>query len=299
MPSTAEEFNKSRLRSSNITVVISIALVLFITGLIGLLLINAENYSNDIKKMLVVNAFFDDSMEVKDSIAQQKIEAEAFQQIKTLPFVNQATYITRQMAADEAKKGMNIDSKGLFNELIFPSSVEVSLKPEYLAPEKINGVISQLKTIKGVRDVKNNSEMSAGIYKNLDTILKWMLAFSVLFLILTIVIINNSIRLKIFSKRFILKTMQLVGAKKSFIMKPFIKDAIILGIVSSLLSLALLFGLWYYVSSQLNMTMIQEPAKITYLIATILGLGLLISMLSTYAAINRYLKSSVDDLYYS
>lgn len=299
MAKTVEDFNKRRLRSSNITVVVSIALVLFLLGLMGLILINAQKYSDYIKEQLVVNAYFDENFDAKDSAKTVKREAETFKKIQALAPVKRATYITREMAAEEAKKSMGIESSALFEENIFPSSVEVALKPEYVDPAKIDEAIKQIASTPGIVDVKNNSTLMVEVYNNLNNILKWILGFSVLFLILAVVLINNSIRLKIFSTRFIIKTMQLVGAKRRFILKPFIKEAIILGVSGALLGLAVLFGAWYYFITQIGTPFAQDNNQLIILVAGIFLLGVLITVLSTIFATWRFLRSNVDDLYYS
>lgn len=299
MAKTVEDFNKRRLRSSNITVVVSIALVLFLLGLMGLILINAQKYSDYIKEQLVVNAYFDENFDAKDSAKTVKREQETFKKIQSLGPVKRATYITREMAAEEAKKSMGIESSALFEENIFPSSVEVALKPEYVDPAKIDEAIKQIKATPGIVDVKNNSTLMVEVYNNLNNILKWILGFSILFLILAVVLINNSIRLKIFSKRFIIKTMQLVGAKRRFILKPFILEAIILGVIGAVLGLVVLFGAWYYFITQIGTPFAQDNNQLVILVAGIFLLGVLITVLSTIFATWRFLRSNVDDLYYS
>ena len=299
MAKTVEDFNKRRLRSSNITVVISIALVLFLLGLMGLILINAQKYSDYIKEQLVVNAYFDENFDVKDSVKTAKMEMETFKKIQTLGPVKRATYISREMASEEARKSMGIESSALFEENIFPSSVEIALKPEYVDPAKIDEAIKQIKATPGIVDVKNNSTLMVEVYNNLNNILKWILGFSVLFLLLAVVLINNSIRLKIFSKRFIIKTMQLVGAKRRFILKPFIKEAIILGVIGAVIGLAVLFGAWYYFITQIGTPFAQDNNQLIILVVGIFLLGVLITVLSTIFATWRFLRSNVDDLYYS
>ena len=299
MAKTVEDFNKRRLRSSNITVVVSIALVLFLLGLMGLILINAQKYSDYIKEQLVVNAYFDENFDAKDSVKIVKQENDAFKKIQNLAPVKRATYISRQMAADEARKSMGIESSALFEENIFPSSVEVALKPDYVDPAKIDEAIKQIKATPGIMDVKNNSTLMVEVYNNLNNILKWILGFSILFLILAVVLINNSIRLKIFSKRFIIKTMQLVGAKRRFILKPFIKEAIILGVVGAIIGLAVLFGAWYYFITQIGTPFVQDSNQLIILVIAIFILGVVITVLSTIFATWKFLKSNVDDLYYS
>ncbi len=299
MAKTAEDFNKRRLRSSNITVVISIALVLFLLGLMGLILINAQKYSDYIKEQLVVNAYFDENYDAKDSAKIVKQEAETFKKIQALGSVKRAKYITREMAAQEAKNSMGIESSALFEENIFPSSVEIALKPEFVDPAKIDEAIKQIKSTPGIVDVKNNSTLMVEVYNNLNNILKWILGFSVLFLILAVVIINNSIRLKIFSKRFIIKTMQLVGAKRRFILKPFIKEAVILGVIGAVLGLVVLFGAWYYFITEIGTPFAQDDNQLIILVIGIFLLGVLITVFSTIFATWRFLRSNVDDLYYS
>ena len=299
MAKTVEDFNKRRLRSSNITVVVSIALVLFLLGLMGLILINAQKYSDYIKEQLVVNAYFDENFDAKDSVKIVKQENDAFKKIQNLAPVKRATYISRQMAADEARKSMGIESSALFEENIFPSSVEVALKPDYVDPSKIDEAIKQIKATPGIMDVKNNSTLMVEVYNNLNNILKWILGFSILFLILAVVLINNSIRLKIFSKRFIIKTMQLVGAKRRFILKPFIKEAIILGVVGAIIGLAVLFGAWYYFITQIGTPFVQDSNQLIILVVAIFILGVVITVLSTIFATWKFLRSNVDDLYYS
>ena len=299
MAKTVEDFNKRRLRSSNITVVVSIALVLFLLGLMGLILINAQKYSDYIKEQLVVNAYFDENFDAKDSVKIVKQENDAFKKIQNLAPVKRATYISRQMAADEARKSMGIESSALFEENIFPSSVEVALKPDYVDPSKIDEAIKQIKATPGIMDVKNNSTLMVEVYNNLNNILKWILGFSILFLILAVVLITNSIRLKIFSKRFIIKTMQLVGAKRRFILKPFIKEAVILGVVGAIIGLAVLFGAWYYFITQIGTPFVQDSNQLIILVIAIFILGVVITVLSTIFATWKFLRSNVDDLYYS
>lgn len=299
MARTVEDFNKRRLRSSNITVVVSIALVLFLLGLIGLILISAKKYADYIKEQLVVNAYFDENYDEKDSAKVYKLEQEALAQIQTLAPVKRTKYISREQAAKEAKKSMGIDSDELFDKSIFPSSVEVALKPEYVDPAKIDGAMKEIGAVPGIVEVKNDSELMVGVFNNLDRILKWILGFSVLFLVLAIVLINNSIRLKIFSKRFIIKTMQLVGAKRRFILKPFVLEAVVLGAIGSVIGTGILFTAWYYFNRSIGQAVSFQDTNYIWLVLLIFAVGILITVLSTVVATWRYLRSSVDDLYYS
>ena len=298
MAKSVDEFNKKRLRSSNITVVVSIALVLFLLGLMGLILINAQKYSDYLKEQLVVNAYFDENYDIKDSAKIAKQEAVAVELINKMEAVKRTKYITKKMATAEAKKSLGIDTEALFEEDIYPASVEVSLKAGYTDSIKTASVLKELKAVPGIKDVKNDTD-SQKIYDNLNKILKWILGFCVLFLVLAIVLINNSIRLKVFSKRFIIKTMQLVGAKRRFILTPFIKEALLLGLLGAVIGILALFGVWYYFTTAIKTPFVQDTNQYIWLVVSIFGVGLFITVLSTIIATWRFLRSNVDDLYYS
>lgn len=298
MPASTEDFNRRRLRSSNITVVVSIALVLFLVGLCGMILINAQKYSDYLKEQLVVNAYFDENYNPQDSAKLVQQELEAVEKISQLNSVRKATYISRDQATTEAKKSLGIDGQALFDADIFPSSVEVALKPEFVDSARVNQALKQIASVPGIKDVKNDSE-SQSIYKNLNRILKWILAFSALFLVLAIVLINNSIRLKIYAKRFIIKTMQLVGARRRFVLTPFIKEAVILGIIGSIIGLLALFGVWYYFTETIKTPFVQDTNQYIWLIALVFAIGIIITVASTIFATWRFLRSNIDDLYYS
>ncbi|MFL9833268.1 cell division protein FtsX [Chryseobacterium terrae] len=298
MAKSVDEFNKKRLRSSNITVVVSIALVLFLLGLMGLILINAQKYSDYLKEQLVVNAYFDENYDIKDSAKIAKQEAVAVELINKMEAVKRTKYITKKMATAEAKKSLGIDTEALFEEDIYPASVEVSLKAGYTDSVKTANVLKELQAVPGIKEVKNDTD-SQKVYDNLNRILKWILGFCILFLILAIVLINNSIRLKVFSKRFIIKTMQLVGAKRRFILTPFIKEALILGLLGAVIGLLALSGIWYYFTTVIKTPFVQDTNQYIWLVVCIFGVGLFITVLSTIIATWRFLKSNVDDLYYS
>lgn len=298
MAHSIDDFNRRRLRSSNITVVISISLVLFLVGLFGLILINAQKYSDYIKEQLVVAVYFDDYLDPRDSAKADQYHQETYNLISQQGYVKRAKFITKKEAQVIAKRDLGINTDGLFEENIFPPSIEVTLKPEYIAPDKINGVMKHLDGIKGVQEVKNDTKMTQEVYYNLNRILLWIVGFTVLFLIIAIILINSSIRLKIFSKRFIIKTMQLVGARRRFILKPFIKEAVILGTIGAIIGLIFLFGVWYYFTNQIGSDFVPDHSKFIWLVFGVILVGIAITVLSTVFATWRFLKSKMDDLYY-
>lgn len=299
MANTIDDFNKKRLRSSNITVTISISLVLFLVGLFGLILINAQKYSDYIKEQLVVEVYFQEYLDPRDAKKVDTYHQETYQEVLKQPYVKKARFITKEEASEIGRKQLGINTEALFEEHIFPPSIEVTLFPDYIAPDKIEGVIKQLGEIKGVLEVKNDSKFTQEVYYNLNRILLWIVGFASLFLVIAIILINSSIRLKIFSKRFIIKTMQLVGARRRFILKPFIKEAVIIGVIGAFIGLVLLSIVWYYFTKEIGDAFVQDTGKFIWLILLVVGVGIAITVLSTIFATWRFLKSNMDDLYYS
>ena len=299
MANTVDEFNKRRLRSSNITVTISISLVLFLVGLFGLIIINEQKYYDYINEQLVVEVYFQEYLDPREAKKADEYHQETYKLVSQNPAVKKARFITREEASVIARKQLGIDAEALFEEHIFPPSIEVTLKPEYIAPEKINGVIKQLSEVKGVSEVKNDSELTQKVYYNLNRILLWIVGFAVLFLVIAIILINSSIRLKIFSKRFIIKTMQLVGARRRFILKPFIKEAVIIGIIGAIIGILLLSVAWYYFTKEIGDAFVQDTSQFVWLILGVVFVGITITVLSTIFATWRFLKSNMDDLYYT
>lgn len=299
MAKTIDDFNKQRLRSSNITVTISISLVLFLVGLFGLILINAQKYSDYIKEQLVVMVYFDEYLDPREAKKKDEYHQETFKEVSAQQYVKKARFITEEEASKIGRQQLGIDTEALFEENIFPPSIEVTLKPEYIEPEKIDAVVKNLGEIKGVSEVKNDSELTQVVHRNLSNILTWILGFTILFLIIAVILINSSIRLKIYSKRFIIKTMQLVGARRRFILKPFIKEATIIGIIGAFIGLSLLSVVWYYFTKEIGDVFVQETEKFIWLILGVIAIGITITILSTIFATWRFLKSSIDDLYYN
>ena len=160
-------------------------------------------------------------------------------------------------------------------------------------------MIKQLGEIKGVSEVKNDSELTQKVYYNLNRILLWIVGFAALFLVIAIILINSSIRLKIFSKRFIIKTMQLVGARRRFILKPFIKEAVIIGIIGAIIGILLLSVAWYYFTKEIGDAFVQDTSQFVWLVLGVVIVGITITVLSTIFATWRFLKSNLDDLYYT
>ncbi len=296
MSKTNEKFEKRRLRSSNITVVISISLVLFLLGIFGLIIINAQSYAEYIKRELKLEAFFNNEYDAKAQDKELENQAKYIDSLKTQHvFVESTKYISKEQASKIAKQELGVDDTSLFEENIYPASVQITLKPDYVDPAKIDSIKNVIQANPIIDEVVNDDKLMVEVYNSIDKITFWLMIFAVVFLVIAIVLINNSLRLKIYAKRFSIKTMQLVGARRRFIMKPFLLESALLGLIGGIISIAILSGLWYYFSMTVNIALWNE--KYLYLMLILIGIGVIIAVCSTLLASWRYLRLKTDQLY--
>lgn len=296
MSKTNEKFEKKRLRSSNITVVISISLVLLLLGIFGLIIINAQSYAEYIKRELKLEAFFTNEYDPKAQDKTLENQANYIDSLKSQHvFVESTKYISKEEASKIAKQELGIDDTSLFEENIYPASVQITLKPDYVDPTKIDSIKSIIQANPIIDEVVNDDQLMVQVYNSIDKITFWLMAFATVFLIIVIILINNSLRLKIYAKRFSIKTMQLVGARRRFIMKPFILESALLGLMGAIIAIAMLAGLWYYFANTVNYALWNE--KYGYLMLVLIGIGVIIAVMSTLLASWRYLKLKTDQLY--
>ncbi len=289
------KINKRRAKSSYISVIISMSLVLFLIGFIGVLLINAKQFSDYVKENISLEIIFSDT-------AKEKQIEELVKKIKIHNYTRDQNFVNKETALIEAREitGMSEDDP-FYNEAIYPASLQVFLKAEYVEPTKVDSIANKLQSNLIVEKIGYPKDELKSIYKNIGRISFWSLIIAGLFLIIAIVLINNSIRLNIYSKRFSIKTMQLIGAKKSFIRRPFIKTSILIGLISSLIAISLNSGILYYLCFYKKLLI--KPFVLNYNLLCLLALGITIigitlSYLSTYFATSKFLKLRTDQLYY-
>ncbi len=287
--------NKRRARSSYISVIISMSLVLFMIGFIGVLLINAKQFSDFIKENISLEIIFSDG-------AKESQINELVKKISLSDYSRDQTFIDKEQALIEAREvtGMTEDDP-FYNETIYPASLQVYLKAEYVEPEKVDSIATKLHSNSIIDKIGYPKDELDAIYQNISKISIWALVIAGLFLIIAIVLINNSIRLNIYSKRFTIKTMQLIGAKKSFIRKPFLWKSVLIGFISALLAILALGSILYYFFFYKEIS--ENPFVLDYtslglLAMGIIVIGVLLSYLSTYFATSKFLKLRTDQLYY-
>lgn len=295
MSKQSDKFNQGRLRSSNITVVISIALVLFLLGLFGLIVINAQSYADYIKEQLKLEAFFSDEYDPRQQDKELARQQEFIDSLKTYPFVKTVQYISKEKASEIAKAELGIDDHAIFEANIFPASVQITLKPQFVNPKQVDSIKNVISKNPIVSEVVNDDELMTTVYNNIDKIRFWLMVLAGIFLVIVMILINNSIRLRIYAKRFSIKTMQLVGARRRFIIQPFLLQSSVLGFLGAVLAILALGGLWYYFAGIVKLPWWNKDYY--WLMAILIVIGVFIALLSTAIATWRYLRLRADQLY--
>lgn len=297
MSKTNDKFEKKRLRSSNITVIISISLVLFLLGIFGLIVINAQSYAEHLKRELKIEAYFKSIEDPKLKSKELDLQKSYIDSLKLkYSFVESTKYISKEEAAKIAKKDLGTDGSDFFEESIFPASVEITLNPSAIkSVEQIDSINKVLSKNTIIDEVKSDKEAMVTIYQSINKITFWIMIFAAIFLVIVVILINNSIRLKIYAKRFSIKTMQLVGARRRFIIKPFIIEGAILGFFAALISIIGLGLLWYLLATKVGLVL-WNPSY-TLLIIVLITIGVIIAIFSTLFAAWRYLRLKTDQLY--
>lgn len=296
MSKQSDKLNQGRLRSSNITVVISISLVLFLLGLFGLIVINAQSYADYVKEQLKLEAFFNDEYDPREQDKEQEKQFAFIDSLKVQhDFVRNVQYISKERASEIAKKELGIDDNEIFEANIFPASVLITLKSEYVSPEHVDSIKNIIASDPIISEVVNDDELMTTVYNNIDKIRFWLMVLAGIFLVIVMVLINNSIRLRIYAKRFSIKTMQLVGARRRFIIKPFLIQSAFLGLLGAVLAILILGAMWYYFAELVSLPFWQEDYY--KLMGILILVGVFIALISTAIATWRYLRLRTDQLY--
>lgn len=292
MATSFEQYQKQRLISSYFSVVLSIALVLFLLGILGLLVLNTKKMADHFKEQIAVSLFLKDSAKEVEIDQLQKSLAMA-------DYTKSTTYVSKEEAAERLGKeiGENFIEFLGYNPL--KNSIDVHLKADYVTVDSIETIASELSKKGYVDEVSYDKPLVGLLGDNVKKISFWILVASAAFTVIAVLLINSSIRLSIYSKRFIIKTMQMVGATKGFIRRPFIWTNVKLGMLGALLALAALAGVMGYVAKVVpELNPFGDPTSLAMLFIGIFALGGLISYISTYFATQRFLNLRTDALYY-
>ncbi|SDX68940.1 cell division protein FtsX [Lutibacter oricola] len=292
MNNSFEKYQKRRLRSSYFSVIVSIALVLFLVGLLGLIMIKTNSIAKHFKEQVAISIFLKDNAKKADI---EILQAE----LKKAEYTKTVTYISKKEAAESYSKDLGENFLEFLGENPLKNAIDVTLKSEFVTPEKMAQIEKNLLIRSIVKDVVFDKPLIELLTKNINRLSFWMLIFSGVFAIIAVVLINSSIRLSVYSKRFTLKTMQMVGATKKFIRRPFIWQSIKLGIFGSVVAIVALAAFVFYLNETIpELELLVDYKLYGILAAGIILLGVFITWLSTFFATKRFLNLRTDELYY-
>ena len=292
MSSKFESYQKRRLRSSYFSVVLSIALVLFMTGILGLVLLKSNTVANDLKEEIAVTLF------LKDDVEKTQIET-LRESLMTEEFTREIVFLSKEEAAKFYSKDLGEDFVSYLGTNPLKNSIDIYLKADFVAPEKVKEIADRFQENAFVFEVSYDSLLVNSLTTNIQKISFWLLVTCAFFGLIAILLINSSIRLSIYAKRFNIKTMQMVGATKSFIRRPFIWNSIRLGMIGAILALAGLAGAIYFIDQKVSsLQLMTDYQTLSYIGGGVVLMAFLITWLSTFLATQRFLNLQTDELYY-
>ncbi len=292
MSTSFEKYQKRRLISSYFSVVISIGLVLFLLGLLGLLVLNTKKVADHFKEQIAMTVY------LKDNAKEVEIE-QLKKSLAMAEYTKSTTYISKEDAAEAHSSEIGEDFMEFLGYNPLQNSIDLYMKADYVSPEQIDEIADDLTAKNFVDEVVYDKPLIALLNDNVKKISFWVLVISGVFTFIAVLLINSSIRLAVYSKRFIIKTMQMVGATKNFIRKPFIWQSVKLGIIGAVLALIGMAIVLYYLNSSFPELELLSDVKI--LIALFMGIllmGIFITWASTFFATSRFLNLKTDELYY-
>lgn len=291
MSSSFDNFQKRRLISSYFSVVLSVFLVLFLLGILGLFIINSKKLANDFKENIAMTVFF------KNEANDKALKAFGTE-LKASRFVKSYDYVTKETAAKQHTDIIGEDFMEFLGENPLQNSYDIHLKGDYVVKDSITKIEAGLRKNAMISDIVYDKQLVNLVNDNIKKVSMWILIISGFLSFIAVLLINSSLRLSIHSNRFIIKTMQMVGATKSFIRKPFVMRSIKLGMIGAFLAIIALTGVLIYLETSFpNLGILEDKALIGLVLLSVLVIGILITWLSTYFATQRFLNLRTDDLY--
>ena len=283
---------KRRIFKSYLTSTISISMVLFLIGLLGVVLLNAERLATYVRENIGV------TLVLKDEVKEAEI-ADLQKLLMATGFVKSVEYVDKETAAQRLTKELGEDFTGFLGYNPLLSSLDVKLNAEFTNPEKISLLEKKFMEFPQVKEVTFQRDMVNIINENVQKIGLILIFFSALLLSIFFALINNTIRISIYSQRFIINTMLLVGATDRFIRAPFLKRSITFGVIGALAANVLLFILMLSYASELKGIIDMADFQIFgFVFVSVLLLGILISWVSTYLSVNKFIRLKFDELFY-
>ncbi len=291
MSNSFEKFQKRRLISSYFSVVLSVSLVLFLLGVVGIFLIQSQQLSVKMKVQVPITIFLSENT----SEANTKEFSYYLSQKK---YIKSHQFVSKDSAA---AKHIEVVGEDFINFLGFnplQDSFDLELKSDYVQQDSLLKIEKELKNFPFVSDVFYDKTLINLVHENIQKITFWLLILAGVFTIIAILLINSSMRLSIYANRFIIKTMQMVGATKSFIRRPFVWRNIKLGLLSAIIAVSGILALIFYLDNAYpDFNIFQNQSEIILVLIAIVLVGIFISWFSTFLATQKYLNLKTDDLY--
>ncbi len=284
---------KSRIRGSFVTTMLSMTLVLFLLGIVGYLVLNAQRLSEHVRENICFSIRLQEDAREPDVIAFKK-------NLDKLSFVRYTEYITKDKAAENLVDDLGEDFLDILDENPLWSSIDLYLVSNYANPDSVEIIEKRIRQYDNlVEDVSYQKDLLYAVNKNIRNISFVFLGFAMLLILISFALINNTIRLMVYSKRFLIRTMRLVGAAKPFIRRPFIWSGVWQGILSAIIASAMLAGLIDLFNKEfVDVISLTELSIVVPLFVIVLGLGVIISYISTLFSVNKYLRIKSENLYY-
>ena len=282
----------SFLSTQFITAAISTTLVLVLLGIIVLFVITAQNLSTYVKENINVSVLISDEM---DSLQIKSME----KMLKQAPYAKSVEYISKEQALVEEIQAQGIDPTEFIGVNPYTASFEVKIHADHANPDSISSAVKKLKGNPNVVDVIYSKDLIKSVNDNIRKVSIILLIIAALFTYISFALINNTVRLTIFSKRFIINTMKLVGASWNFIRRPFLTQSFTLGIASAIIADALIIGGIYWLHNfEPQITAVIDLKAIIIVSAAVFLFGIIITYFCTLFSLNKYLKMSSNELYY-
>lgn len=288
----SEEKSIRKISSSSVTTVISVSLVLFLLGLLGVLLISAKKISDHLKENIGFHIYIDDN--AKEDEIQRLTDF-----LSASNYVKSSHYLSKDSAASLYKKDLGEDFVQFIGYNPLPASMEVQLKADFANPDSIMWIKKQITDFSFVKEFDYQESLVNMVNKNINRTAIVLLIPTALLLLIALALINNTIRLAIYSKRFVIKTMQSVGATGGFIRKPFLLNGLKHGILAGFIANLLLGAIIYAVIKKIpDLRQITDINMMLYIFGIVFAFGILISGISTFFAVRKYLRLSSEGMYY-
>ena len=275
-----------------ITSSISTTLVLLLLGMVVFFVLSANNLSNYVRENIGFTVLVSDDMKEPEALKFQ-------QQLNEKAYVKESAYISKEQALKEQTEAMGTDPAEVLGYNLFTASIEIKLNAEYANSDSIAWIEKEILANKRVMEVSYPQDLLDSVNRNLQRVSLFLMGLAALLTLISFALINNTIRLAVYSKRFLIHTMKLVGASWSFIRRPFLVRNMWVGVLAALMADALLMGMAYMlVKYEPQLVEIITPATLLVVMGLVFVFGVVITCMCAYISINKYLRMKASALYY-